>query len=171
MSQPKQYPFFQRLSLLMVGVVSVLAFAYAILGNNGYLELRRREAKNQELRLRAEELRRENKEILSEIRALKSDPKAIEKIAREELGMVKTRRSKITTNPARQESTLPNLNSGRLLSPLRHSRKEHHPGGWQPESRGGIQLNGSSSSPCLPCGVPLRFSFKSFLRQPVRLVR
>ena len=86
----------------MVGVVSILAFAYAIMGNNGYLELRRREAKNQELRLKADELRRENKEILNEIRALKSDPKAIEKIAREELGMVKPGEVKITTNPDRQ---------------------------------------------------------------------
>ena len=86
----------------MVGVVSVLAFAYAIIGNNGYLELRRREARNQELRLKAEELRRENKEILNEIKGLKSDPKAIEKIAREELGMVKPGEVKITTNPDRQ---------------------------------------------------------------------
>ncbi len=104
MSQTKQRSFFQRLSLLMVGVVGVLAFAYAIMGNNGYLELRRREAKNQELRLKAEELRQENKEILSEIKALKSDPKAIEKIAREELGMVKPGEVKITTNPDRQKS-------------------------------------------------------------------
>jgi len=104
MSQPKQRSFFQRLSLLMVGVVGVLAFAYAIMGNNGYLELKRREARNQELRLKAEALRQENKEILNEIRALKSDPKAIEKIAREELGMVKPGEVKITTNPDRQKS-------------------------------------------------------------------
>jgi cell division protein FtsB len=104
MSQPKQRPFFQRLSLLMVAVVSVLAFAYAIMGNNGYLELRRREAKNQELRSKADELRQENKEIRSEIKALKSDPKAIEKIAREELGMVKPGEVKITTNPDRQKA-------------------------------------------------------------------
>ena len=102
MSEPKQHSFFQKLSVLMVGVVSILAFAYAIMGNKGYLELRRREAKNQELRLKADELRRENKEILNEIRALKSDPKAIEKIAREELGMVKPGEVKITTNPDRQ---------------------------------------------------------------------
>lgn len=88
----------------MVGVVSVLALAYAIIGNNGYLELRRREAKNRELRAKAEELRQENKEILNEIRALKSDPKMIEKIAREELGMVKPGEVKITTNPDRQGS-------------------------------------------------------------------
>ena len=89
----------------MVGVVSLLAFAYAIMGNNGYLELRRREAKNQELRLRAEALRRENKEMLNEIRALKSDPKVIEKIAREELGMVKPGEVKITPGPDRQGTT------------------------------------------------------------------
>jgi cell division protein FtsB len=104
MSQSKQRSFFQRLSLLMVAVVSVLAFAYAIMGNNGYLELRRREAKNQELRLKADGLRQENKEIRSEIRALKSDPKAIEKIAREELGMVKPGEVKITTNPDREKA-------------------------------------------------------------------
>ena len=104
MSQPKQHSFFQRLTLLMVGAVSILALAYAIIGNNGYLELRRRESKNHELRTKADELRRENKEILGEIRALKSDPKAIEKIAREELGMVKPGEVKITTNPARQGS-------------------------------------------------------------------
>ena len=89
----------------MVGAVSVLAFTYAIIGNNGYLELRRREAKNGQLRVRAEELRRENKEILSEIKSLKCDPKAIEKIAREELGMVKPGEVKITTNPDRQSSS------------------------------------------------------------------
>jgi cell division protein FtsB len=101
MSQPKR-SFFQRLSLLMVGVVSILALTYAIIGNNGYLELRRREARNRELTAKAEKLRRKNSQILSEIRALKSDPKAIEKIAREELGMVKPGEVKITTNPDRQ---------------------------------------------------------------------
>ena len=104
MSQPKQRSFFQRLSLLMVAIVGVLAFAYAIMGNNGYLELRRREVRNQELRSKADELRLGNKEIRNEIRALKSDPKAIEKIAREELGMVKPGEVKITTNPDRQKS-------------------------------------------------------------------
>jgi len=91
----------------MVGVVSILALAYALIGDNGYLELRRREVRNRELKAKAEELRRENKGILSEIKALKSDPKAIEKIAREELGMVKPGEVKITTNPDRQTSTRP----------------------------------------------------------------
>ncbi|MCI0623990.1 MAG: septum formation initiator family protein [Acidobacteria bacterium] len=91
----------------MVGTVSVLALVYAILGNNGCLELRRREERNRELSRKVEQLRRENKEILNEIRALKTDPKAIEKIAREELGMVKPGEVKITTNPARQESGNP----------------------------------------------------------------
>lgn len=104
MPQPKQHSFFHRLSLLMVGVVSLLALTYAIIGNKGYLELRRREGQNRDLRAKAEQLRGENKAMLSEIRALKSDPKLIEKIAREELGMVKPGEVKITTNPARQGS-------------------------------------------------------------------
>ena len=102
MSQAKERSFFQKLSFLMVGAVSILALTYAIIGNNGYLELRRREAKNEELKARAEELRRQNQEIINEIKALKSDPKLIEKIAREELGMVKPGEVKITTNPDRQ---------------------------------------------------------------------
>ena len=88
----------------MVGVVTLLALAYAIVGNNGYLELRRREVKNRELRAKADQLRQENQEMLNEIKALKSDPKLIEKIAREELGMVKPGEVKITTNPDRQGS-------------------------------------------------------------------
>jgi cell division protein FtsB len=107
MSRPTQPRFFRRLALLMVGLVSLLVLAYAIAGDHGYLELRRRQSKNRELRAKAEQLRQENKETLSEIKALKSDPKLIEKIAREELGMVKPGEVKITTNPDRQGSTKP----------------------------------------------------------------
>ncbi|MBM3804476.1 MAG: septum formation initiator family protein [Acidimicrobiia bacterium] len=102
MSAHKPPRFFRRLSLLMVGAVSSLALIYAIIGNNGYLELRRRETVNRELRAKADRLRRENSHLLHEIKALKSDPKTIEKIAREELGMVKPGDVKIMTSPDRQ---------------------------------------------------------------------
>ncbi len=102
MSRPPRNPFFKKLSVLMVGTVSLLAFLYAVAGKSGYLELKRHEEKNRELTRKVEQLQQENKEILGEIKALKSDPKAIEKIAREELGMVKRGEVKITTNPDRQ---------------------------------------------------------------------
>jgi cell division protein FtsB len=100
MAERSQRSFFMTLSILIMGVVGLLVFTYAIVGDNGYLELRRREEENLELNRKIEQLRQENKAILQEIKALKTDPKAIEKIAREELGMVKPGEVKITTNPA-----------------------------------------------------------------------
>lgn len=104
MPEKKERSFFTKLSVLIMGAVSLLVFTYAIVGDNGYLELRRRKEKNLELNLRIEQLRRENKEILQEIKALKTDAKAIEKIAREELGMVKPGEVKITTNGADEKN-------------------------------------------------------------------
>jgi cell division protein FtsB len=84
----------------MVSVLSLLAFAYAIIGDKGYLELRRVDERNLELTRQTEQLRQENREILDEIKALKTDPKLIEAIARQELGMVRPGEIKITTSPA-----------------------------------------------------------------------
>jgi cell division protein FtsB len=103
MGEPVKNSFFRKLSILMVAAVSLLALVYAISGESGYLELRRRQAKTRELNRKIEQLQQENKAMLNEIKALKSDPKTIEKIAREQLGMVKPGEVKITTNPDRQE--------------------------------------------------------------------
>ena len=63
------------------------------------------EQNNREANRKIERLSQENREILQEIKGLKLDPKAIEKIAREELGMVRPGEVKITTNPASDEKT------------------------------------------------------------------
>jgi|RhiMetdeSRZDD1v2_1073273.scaffolds.fasta_scaffold2797713_1 cell division protein FtsB len=102
MGEKSQRSFFVKLSILIMGVVSLLVFAYAIIGDNGYLELKRREKENLQLNRKIERLRDENKAILQQIKALKTDPKVIEKIAREELGMVKPGEVKITTNPVNE---------------------------------------------------------------------
>jgi cell division protein FtsB len=99
MAERSQRSFFMNLSILIMGVVGLLVFTYAIIGDNGYLELKRREEENLQLNQKIEQLRQENKAILQQIKALKTDPKVIEKIAREELGMVKPGEVKITTNP------------------------------------------------------------------------
>src|SRR5262245_33692283 len=99
MAEGSQRSFFMNLSILIMGVVGVLVFTYAIIGDNGYLELKRRERENLQLNQKIEQLRQENKAIMQEIKALKTDPKVIEKIAREQLWMVKPVEVKITTNP------------------------------------------------------------------------
>jgi cell division protein FtsB len=103
-----QKSFFKRLLVVMASSILLLFLAYGLFGKGGYFELRRIESQNQELIERIEQLREENKKILSEIKALKTDPKTIEKIAREELGLVKPGEIKITTNqpaPASSNAT------------------------------------------------------------------
>jgi cell division protein FtsB len=104
-SEKPQRSFFMKLSILIMGVVSLLAFTYAILGANGYLELRRKHENNRKLSQQIEQVRQQNQRILQEIKALKTDPKSIEKIAREELGMVRPGEVKITPNAGAGESS------------------------------------------------------------------
>ncbi len=114
MAQRTRDSFFWKLSVAMLAAVSAMAFIYALAGENGYLELRKRRQQKQELGEKAKQIRQENRELLGEIKALKSDPKVIERIAREELGMVRPGEVKITTNPDRQNpDTVPPPSSRR----------------------------------------------------------
>ncbi|MBI3696038.1 MAG: septum formation initiator family protein [Acidobacteria bacterium] len=67
-----------------MGLFLLLA-AYQVWGANGLIALRRRWQEERELQDRNETLRRQNEALLKRIHDLKTDPKAIEKIAREEL--------------------------------------------------------------------------------------
>lgn len=87
----------KQLMIFMVSIIFLLFLAYGIFGEKGYLQLRKVGLQNQKLRLEIEQIREENLRMMREIKALKTDPKAIEKIAREELGMVKPGEVKITT--------------------------------------------------------------------------
>ena len=92
----------------------LLFLAYAIFGEKGYLQLRKAGLQNQKLREEIDQIKEENLQMMREIKALKTDPKAIEKIAREELGMVKPGEVKITT--AKPE-TKPKAGSSHELKP------------------------------------------------------
>ena len=59
--------------------------AYQIWGANGFFALRRKLQEEREWRERNENLRRQNEALQKRIHELRTDPKAIEKIAREEL--------------------------------------------------------------------------------------
>lgn len=74
------------LALFLILLASLLNSLFGDRGVLGLLEARR------ELRQIEEEiaaLRAENQRLIEEIRSLKSDPRAIEKLAREELGLLK----------------------------------------------------------------------------------
>ena len=72
------------LALFAVGI-----FAHVLLGNNGWLSYRRKQADYHKLQDDIERMDEENRRLEAEIKALKSDPKAIEKEAREQLRYAK----------------------------------------------------------------------------------
>lgn len=70
-------------------VFSALLFALFFVGDRGFLQVRRQRA---QLRAAQEEVARidaENRKLETEVAALRNDPRALEKIAREQLQLVK----------------------------------------------------------------------------------
>lgn len=75
----------RRAIAIVLGILFVALGAYQIRGANGLLALRRKMQEERDWRERNAELRRQNEELEKRIHELRTDPKAIEKIAREEL--------------------------------------------------------------------------------------
>ena len=73
---------------LSAGII-VLLLGSAWLGQDGYLAVIVNQDRVSELKKENAEIEAKNKELRSEIRSLRSDERAIEKIAREDLGLVK----------------------------------------------------------------------------------
>ena len=97
MTTTPKSPFLKMLTLVMLSLLLLLLFGHGLFGKKGFLAVRRMKQQNQDLNQKIEQLKKENDQAMEEIKSLKSDPKAIEKIAREELGLVKPGEVKITT--------------------------------------------------------------------------
>ena len=72
-----------------VGILVLVILAFTVFGDRGLLNLVRYQKERQELVAQAQKLREENEALRAEIEHLKTDPSYIERLAREELGMVK----------------------------------------------------------------------------------
>lgn len=90
----------KQILILFIGILLLLAGYSALFGEYGFVALRKAERRSEEYIQRVEQLKKENLEIRNEIRALKKDPTAIEKIAREELGLIGE--GEIKMSPAKQ---------------------------------------------------------------------
>jgi cell division protein FtsB len=62
---------------------------HTLFGPYGYFSMRRSERQIEQLRLEIDRLDRENHQLTNEIRALQTDPSAIEKVAREDMGLAR----------------------------------------------------------------------------------
>ena len=103
MSTAPKKMFLKRLALVMLSLVVLLLFAHGVLGKKGYRALRNMKQQNEDLNRQIEQLKKENTQAMEEIKSLKSDPKVIEKIAREELGLVRPGEIKITPAKSKTE--------------------------------------------------------------------
>ena len=78
----------RRKAATLASIILVVALVVgSLFGDRGFLQLVRQQQRAEALAREIEELRLENRRLASEIMALRSDPRAIERLAREELGM------------------------------------------------------------------------------------
>ena len=92
----------RRTLVLFLGCLFLALAAYQRWGDNGYWALERRRQEQREWETRNQELRGHNAELGKRIHDLKTDPKTIEKIAREELMLVRPE-DKVILAPQRTE--------------------------------------------------------------------
>ena len=74
----------RRWLALGAGLLFLMLCAHQILGENGYFDLRARRQELHKLELELRRLGEENQRLDQQIKRLRSDPRAIEQIAREE---------------------------------------------------------------------------------------
>jgi cell division protein FtsB len=79
----------KKASLLFSVIVFIALVVGSLFGDGGILQLWEERARTEALEHEIQRLRVRNSELAEEIHALRSDPQAIERLAREELGLVR----------------------------------------------------------------------------------
>ena len=79
----------QRAVRYALGALLLLVFMNGIFGDNGYLAMRRARADTDKLRKEIQQLNEENQHLAGDVRALKTDPAAVERVAREDMGLAR----------------------------------------------------------------------------------
>ena len=80
----------RRKAALLASVIAIIALMVgSLFGDRGILQLMAQRQRSRELAREIEEIRAENLRLAAEIRALRTDPRAIERIAREQLGLAR----------------------------------------------------------------------------------
>jgi cell division protein FtsB len=82
-------PFWRKHMLEILGLALLALGIHDVFGAHGYLAMRRSEKQIEEMRVEIERLNQENHSLLEHVNALKTDPAAIEKIAREQMGLAR----------------------------------------------------------------------------------
>lgn len=76
-------------TFLVLLVTCLVILVYAVLGDQGFLHLHRLKHELRDLQQQVAEIEAENQKLREEIKRLKTDPECIDRIARQELGMLR----------------------------------------------------------------------------------
>ena len=82
--------------VVIIGMALIALLVHTIYGEGGYMDLRRQRSEFEELQLRMETLEEENRRLAAEIKELRENPDAIERVARENLKMARPGETIIT---------------------------------------------------------------------------
>jgi cell division protein FtsB len=97
-------------TLLLAAGLALLLIA-DVFGTHGVLAMRRSQRQAADIQKKIEQLNQQNQQLESRVKALKSDPEAVERIAREEMGLAKPGEYIFKVAP-QTTSTAPTRNSG-----------------------------------------------------------
>lgn len=81
--------FWQQYGRGLLGLFLLALLVHDIFGAHGFLAMRRTRAEIERVQKDIDRINKENIRLAEEVKALKSDPRTIEKIAREDLGLAK----------------------------------------------------------------------------------
>ena len=74
---------------VLLGLLVLVLVVHDIFGTHGFLAMRRTQNEIKKVQAALEQLNKENLELAQEVKELKTDPRKIENIARDELGLAK----------------------------------------------------------------------------------
>ncbi len=85
--EPKS--FLGRYARAILGLALLLLAIHDVFGSHGLLAMRRTQSQMHELRGQIDRLNQENSDLGNQVQALRTNPKAVERIAREEMGLAR----------------------------------------------------------------------------------
>jgi cell division protein FtsB len=85
----KLLPFARRYSRELILLLFALLVVHDIFGHHGLIAMRQSQKQAKQIRQEIQRLDDENRELQEKVKALKTDPRAIERIARDDLGLAK----------------------------------------------------------------------------------
>ncbi len=86
---PEPESFFRRNARGLLGAAILALLLHDVFGPHGVLAMRRTQKQIELLRADIQKLNQENQDLSQQVQALKTDPKMIEKLAREQMGLAR----------------------------------------------------------------------------------